>query len=519
MNSMCRRWIQFRNEANNLYNVLFNTVTVPEQKPHQALLNKFKGIKMTYTKDQNSRRTFLKNTIKSTAGVVVMAGFPTIVPSSVFGKNAPSNKINIGQIGIGRIARTHDLAETFKYDIANIMAVADVDRKRLVSGKQMIEDWYAKKTGKANYMNVKIYDDYKELLANKDIDAVIISTPDHWHAQPAIEAALAGKHIYCQKPTSLTIEEGRQMSDTVRKSGVTFQLGSQQRSVTPWPQFKKACELVRNGRIGKLHAVRVGLPADPAGGNTCEMPIPENLNYDMWLGSTPYVYYTLDRVHSQTEPNSRGGWLRCEQFGAGMITGWGVHHIDIAHWGMNTELTGPVEIEATAEFPTKGLWNVHGDYEAKMKYANGVDLFLSSKYPNGIRFEGSDGWIFVTRGNVSVTASDPVSGKGEKAFDASDPKILTSVIGPDETHLYESPEQHGNWLNCIQNKKPTISPAEVAHRSCSACLLVHAAMKTPGKLYWDPKKEIFKDNVEANKLLSRPQRYPYGTNYVSNRKS
>ncbi len=519
MNSMCRRLMQFRNRINSYSTFYFNTVTVPEQKPQQALLNKFKEIKMTHTKDQNSRRTFLKNTIKSTAGAVVMAGFPTIVPSSVFGKNAPSNKINIGQIGIGRIARTHDLAETFKYDIANIMAVADVDRKRLVSGKQMIEDWYAKKTGKANYMDVKIYDDYKELLANKDIDAVIISTPDHWHAQPAIEAALAGKHIYCQKPTSLTIEEGRQMSDTVRKSGVTFQLGSQQRSVTPWPQFKKACELVRNGRIGKLHAVRVGLPADPAGGNTCEMPIPENLNYDMWLGSTPYVYYTLDRVHSQTEPNSRGGWLRCEQFGAGMITGWGVHHIDIAHWGMNTELTGPVEIEATAEFPTKGLWNVHGDYEAKMKYANGVDLFLSSKYPNGIRFEGSDGWIFVTRGNVSVTASDPVSGKGEKAFDASDPKILTSVIGPDETHLYESPEQHGNWLNCIQNKKPTISPAEVAHRSCSACLLVHAAMKTPGKLYWDPKKEIFKDNVEANKLLSRPQRYPYGTNYVSNRKS
>ena len=519
MNSMCRRLMQFRNEINSYSTFYLNNITVPEQKPQQALLNKFKEIKMTHTKDQNSRRTFLKNTIKSTAGAVVMAGFPTIVPSSVFGKNAPSNKINIGQIGIGRIARTHDLAETFKYDIANIMAVADVDRKRLVSGKQMIEDWYAKKTGKANYMNVKIYDDYKELLANKDIDAVIISTPDHWHAQPAIEAALAGKHIYCQKPTSLTIEEGRQMSDTVRKSGVTFQLGSQQRSVTPWPQFKKACELVRNGRIGKLHAVRVGLPADPAGGNTCEMPIPENLNYDMWLGSTPYVYYTLDRVHSQTEPNSRGGWLRCEQFGAGMITGWGVHHIDIAHWGMNTELTGPVEIEATAEFPTKGLWNVHGDYEAKMKYANGVDLFLSSKYPNGIRFEGSDGWIFVTRGNVSVTASDPVSGKGEKAFDASDPKILTSVIGPDETYLYESPEQHGNWLNCIQNKKPTISPAEVAHRSCSACLLVHAAMKTPGKLYWDPKKEIFKDNVEANKLLSRPQRYPYGTNYVANKRS
>lgn len=462
-----------------------------------------------------SRRAFLKNTLALTAGSAAAIHFPTIVPASVFGKRAPSNKINIGQIGCGRIARTHDLAETVKYDEARIMAIADLDRGRLQGGKQLVEGWYAKKTGKDNYMDVKTYDDYHELLANKDIDAVIISTPDHWHAQPAIEAAIAGKHIYLQKPTSLTIEEGRQMSDMVRKSGVTFQLGSQQRSMSPWPQFKKACELVRNGRIGKLHTVRIGLPSDPSGGITTEMPVPEGLNYDMWLGSTPYIYYTLDRVHSQTDYNSRPGWLRLEQFGAGMITGWGVHHIDIAHWGMNTELTGPTEIEATAEFPKNGLWNVHGDYEARLKYANGVDMYLSSKNPNGVRFEGSEGWIFVSRGDVGVTSSDPVSGtKQSKAFQASDPKILSSVIGPSEIHLYESREQHGNWLDCIQSKKATISPAEVAHRSCSACLLAYAAMKTPGTLYWDPKKEIFKNNIEANKLLSRPQRYPYGTNYV-----
>jgi predicted dehydrogenase len=478
-------------------------------------------------KSANSRRNFIKNTGMITAGTlaaanipaVVRAHFPTIVPSSVFGKNAPSNRINIGQIGCGRIARTHDLVETFKYDQAHIMAVADVDRTRLQGGKQMIEGWYAKKTGKENYVDVKTYDDYHELLANKDVDAVMISTPDHWHAQPAIEAALAGKHIYLQKPTSLTIEEGRQMSDAIRKAGVTFQLGSQQRSMNPWPQFKKACELVRNGRIGKLHTVHIGLPSDPAGGNTTEMPIPEGLNYDMWLGSTPYVYYTLDRVHSQTDPNSRPGWLRSEQFGAGMITGWGVHHIDIAHWGMNTELTGPIELEATAEFPQNGLWTVHGNYKADLKYANGVNMLLSSKNPNGIRFEGSNGWIFVSRGDVGVTSSDPASGaKENKAFQASDPKILSSAIGANEIHLYESPEQHGNWLDCIKSKKPTISPAEVAHRSCSACLLAYAAMKTPGKLYWDPAKEIFKNNVEANKLLSRPQRYPYGTNYIVTKK-
>ncbi|GEO05418.1 oxidoreductase [Adhaeribacter aerolatus] len=470
----------------------------------------------------NSRREFIKKAAKSALVTsVAITGFPTIVPASVFGKNAPSNKINIGQIGIGRIARGHDLPETFKYDVARIMAVADVDKSRLQSGKQLIEGWYDKKMNTKGYLDVKIYDDYKELLANKDIDAVMISTPDHWHAQPAIEAAMAGKHIYLQKPTSLTIEEGRQMSDAVRKSGVTFQLGSQQRSISPWPQFKKACELVRNGRIGKLVNVHVGLPSDPAGGSTAEMPIPENLNYDMWLGSTPYIYYTEERVHSQKDVNSRPGWLRCEQFGAGMITGWGVHHIDIAHWGMNTELTGPIEIEAKfADFPKKGLWSVHGDYAVESKYANGVTMFINSKNPNGIKFEGTNGWIFVTRSEGGVTASDPTSGgKQSKAFTASDPKILTSQIGPKETHLYASPEQHGNWLDCIQNKKETISPAEVAHRSCSACLLAHAAMKVPGKLYWDPKKEEFKGNAEANKLLSRPQRYPYGTNYVVNRKS
>ncbi|ANH82332.1 oxidoreductase [Niabella ginsenosidivorans] len=464
-------------------------------------------------KHVKSRRQFLKSSVKISAGALLLPRAPLIVPASFFTKDAPSNKINIGQIGCGRIAVTHDLAETFKHDAARITAMADVDRYRLENGKSRIEGWYAKKTGRSNYIDIKIYDNYQELLAQKDIDAVIISTPDHWHAQPAMEAALAGKHIYLQKPTSLTIEEGRSMSDVVRRSGVTFQLGSQQRSVSPWPQFKRACELVRNGRIGKLHTVHVGLPADPPGGNTTEMPVPAGFNYDLWLGSTPYIYYTQDRVHNQKYIESRGGWLRMEQFGAGMITGWGVHHIDIAHWGMDTELTGPIEVEGTAVFPKTGLWNVHGDYEVTAKYANGVTLLINSKNPNGVRFEGSNGWIFVSRGDVGVTATDP-GGKQQEAFKASDPKILTSVIGPNETHLYESPEQHANWLNCIINKKPTISPAEVAHRSCSACLVAHAAMKMGARLYWDPQKEVFKDNIEANKLLSRPQRAPYGTNYV-----
>ena len=466
---------------------------------------------MKHKKNYISRRDYLKKSLIGTAGAFVV---PTIVPSTVFGKNAPSNKINIGQIGFGRIARSHDLPETMKYDVARVIAVNDVDSKRAADGKQFIEQWYAEKKEKNNYVDVQTYEDYREMLANPDIDAVIISTPDHWHAQPAIEAAIAGKDIYLQKPTSLTIEEGRAMSNIIHRTGSVFQLGSQQRSMDPWPQFKKACELVRNGRIGELHTIKVGLPGDPGGEEESEMPIPENLNYDMWLGSTPYVYYTEKRVHPQHD-YSRPGWLRCEQFGAGMITGWGVHHIDIAHWGMGTEHTGPVEIEAKASFPESGLWNVHGDFNVTAKYANGVTMIVSGDFPNGVRFEGSEGWIFVTRGNVGVTSSDPTSAEaGTIPFNANDPKILTSEIGSDEIHLYESPEQHGNWLDCIQSRKQTISPVEVAHRSCSACLVSHIAMKLPRKLYWDPVNERFKNDDEANAMLSRAQRYPWGYEHV-----
>ncbi|MFS8617245.1 MAG: Gfo/Idh/MocA family oxidoreductase [Solitalea sp.] len=462
-------------------------------------------------KTHEGRRNFLKTSLAGSAAAFMV---PSIVPSTVFGKTAPSNKINIGQIGCGRIALSHDMPSTLKYDEARMVAVCDVDRKRAAGGKAWTEKFYADNK-KPGYVDVKVYEDYREMIADKDIDAVIISTPDHWHAQPAMEAALAGKHIYLQKPTSLTIEEGRIMSDIVHRTGVRFQLGSQQRSLDPWPQFHKACELVRNGRIGKIHTVKVGLPGDPAGGNPEEMPIPEELNYDMWLGSTPWVYYTQDRVHSPTDVFSRPGWLRCEQFGAGMITGWGVHHIDIAHWGMGTEYSGPLEIEATAQFPDKGLWNVHGDFEVTAKYANDITMHISGKYPNGIRFEGEDGWIFVTRGNASVTASDPGAGNQKTSpFMASDPKILKSEIGENEIHLYKSPEQHKNWLDCIVSGQQTISSEEIAHRSCSACLVAHIAMKVPRKLYWDPVKERFKNDDEANSMLSRPQRYPYGTNYV-----
>jgi predicted dehydrogenase len=272
--------------------------------------------------------------------------------------------------------------------------------------------------------------------------------------------------------------------------------------------------LVRNGRIGELHTIKVGLPGDPSGDEEPEMQVPENLDYDMWLGSTPNVYYTEKRVHPQ-KGYGRPGWLRCEQFGAGMITGWGAHHIDTAHWGMGTEFTGPIEVEAEAEFPKSGLWNVHGSFKVTAKYANGVTMHISGDNPNGVRFEGSEGWIFVTRG-APVTSSDPVANnQGQKSLDASDLKILDSVIGPDEIHLYESPEQHLNWLESIRSRRNPVAPAEVAHRSCSACLVSHIAMKLPRKLHWDPVRERFRNDDEANAMLSRPQRYPWGIDFAS----
>lgn len=453
------------------------------------------------------RRKFISNTFTAAAGTIVI---PTIIPSSVIGKNPPGERINIGWIGCGRQGRG-DIMGTMRFDSAMIVAVSDVDSNRMASGKKMVEDFYKRKTGSASPVTVKSYSDYKEMLLDKSIDAVMITTPDHWHSQPAIEAALAGKDIYLEKPTSLTIAEGRLLSDVVRRQNVILQVGTQQRSS---PQWRIAAELVRNGRIGKLHTVKIGLPGDPSGPEAPEMPVPKNLNYDMWLGSTPYVYYTEMRVHPQNSFD-RPGWLRCEQFGAGMITGWGQHHFDSAAWGMDTELTGPISVQAVAQFPKSGLWDVHGDFMSIAEYKNGVTQLTSGSYPNGVRYEGTEGWIFVTRGDYTATASDPVVvDRNAKALDASDPKILKSVIGPNEIHLYESNSQQGNWLDCIKSRKEPISPVEPGHRACTVCLITHIAMKLERKLNWDPDKERFINDDEANSMLSRPQRAPYGTNYI-----
>ncbi|MFZ9331743.1 MAG: Gfo/Idh/MocA family protein [Chitinophagaceae bacterium] len=451
-----------------------------------------------------NRRDFVKSTVKTgIATGIASLGFPTIVPASVLGKNAPSNTLNIAAIGVGRISRDHDMRETLKYSHAKIMAVCDVDKKRLEDGKKYVNDFYTAKTGKP-YDGVKIYDDHRELLLNKDIDGVLISTPDHSHAYLGIHAVEAGKDVYLQKPASLTIAEGRALSNAVHKSGRILQIGSQQRSSS---QFRYAAELVRNGRIGQLKEVYIGLPSDPGGEVEPEMPIPSTLNYDAWLGSTPYVYYTEKRVHPQND-YSRPGWLRCEQFGAGMITGWGSHHIDCAHWAMDTEYAGPAEVWGKADFPTSGLWDVHGSFTTYGKYANGVKMTVSTELPNGIKFVGSEGWIFVTRGEYKASPNEPAV-PNQKALTASNPKIIESVIGANEINLYKSEEHHGDWLNSMITRKQPIAPVEVGHRSCSTCLIHHIAMRLPRTLHWDYMNERFTNDDEANSLLNRPHRFPY----------
>ena len=436
-----------------------------------------------------TRRSFLRG--------AVAAGFPAIVPSSVFGASAPSNKIQVGQIGCGRIARGSEMAGMLKNSaVARYVAVCDLDTVRMADFQKSVELAYK---GEAS---VKTYRDYREMLQDKGIDAVCISTPDHWHAQPAMEAALAGKDVYLQKPASLTIREGRQMADVLRRTGRILQIGSQQRSDA---QFRLACELVRNGRLGKLREIYIGLPVDPGGDVEPEMPTPGNLNYEMWLGSTPMAPYTEKRVHPQSADMKarydRPGWLRCEQFGAGMITGWGAHHIDIAHWAMDAEHSGPIAITASADFPKSGLWDVHGAFHARLDYANGVAVYISEKYPTGVKFLGDDGWLWVTRGAV---------------INASDPRILRDGIKPGEIHLHESPknDHHLDWITSVQTRQPNAAPAEIGHRSCSACLLAHAGMKLGRPLKWDPAKESFVNDAAANALLARRQRAPYGTDGV-----
>jgi len=456
------------------------------------------------THPTTNRRTF----IKLTGGAAAAIGFPAIIPSRVLGSAAPGKLIQIAQIGCGRIGNEMDMPGVLRHpDVARIVAVADFDTKRAGLAKQRIEESYAKSVKQA--VDVKAHQDYREILANKEIDAVMISTPDHWHAPLVVEAALAGKDVYVQKPLSLTIGEGRLVSDVLQAKKTVFQIGSQQRSTE---QFLRACQLVRNGAIGKLNAVKIGLPIDPAGGNPKEMPVPATFDYNSWLGSTPQVYYTEDRCHPQ-QGFGRPGWLRLEQFGAGMITGWGSHHVDIAHWAMGAEQTGPIAVDARASFPDKSsFWNVHGKYQIVLQYANGVAMTICDELPNGILFEGENGWIWVSRGGAKATASDPPAAqKATKAFNSSDPSLASADLTKHKIQLHKSPkwDHHLDWLEAMRERKEAVTTGEAAHRTCTVCLMSGIGMHLGRPLKWDPAAEHF-DDAEANQMLNRPERAPFG---------
>lgn len=431
-----------------------------------------------------SRRHFLK-------AAALTAAAPAIVPSSVLGRRSPGNTLVFGCIGMGRQGRG-DMQELIYRGLevgARVVAVCDVDRHRAEDGQWLAEKIYAVEENRNSYKGIDLYDDFRELLARKDLDGVLIVTPDHWHAAHAIAAADAGKDIYLEKPMTYTIAEGKALVKAVRRNKRILQVGSQQRSSV---YFLKACELVRNSRIGKLHTIKVWLPEDQGAGDPTPTPIPRNLNYDMWLGPAVEAPFCEDRTHPQAN-FGRPGWLQIEGYCLGMITGWGSHMNDIAQWGNGTENSGVVEIEARAEFPDRGLFNVHKTYNSEALYGNGVKLIQQSGDPAGVRFEGDRGWIFVQRG----------------AIEASDRAILREEIGPGEIQLYKSTNHMKNFLECMRTRKDPIAPVEVGHRSNSVCIITHIAMKTGRRLKWNPEAEVFINDEEANRWLDYPHRKPW----------
>jgi predicted dehydrogenase len=437
--------------------------------------------------DRLSRRDFLRKGI--VAGTLYAV--PLVVPYSVFGAAAPSNRVTIGAIGIGRQCFEADLPEILGFKDVQVVAVCDVDGRRLENARRLVERTYAAKTSTGEFKGCDTYRDFRELLARRDIDAVLVCPPDHWHGSIAIAAAGAGKDLFVQKPLTYTIEEGRVLSDTVRRFGRILQVGSQQRSDD---KFRFACEIVRNGRIGKLHTIKIGLPQDPPTTVHPTMSVPKELDYDMWLGPAPWSAYTVKRVHP-TNDYSRPGWMEVSDYCLGMIANWGAHHIDIAQWAMGTELTGPVEVEGRANFFRDGLWDVYDKFSVEYTYANGVKMIVTDDTLNkvGLLFEGDKGWVFVTRGDI----------------DANPKELLSSVIGPNEIHLYKSNNHKANFIECIKSRGQTIAPVEVAHRSCSACILGYIAMRLGRKLKWDPQAERFVNDEQANRMLSRPMRSPW----------
>ncbi|HUS71454.1 MAG TPA: Gfo/Idh/MocA family oxidoreductase [Sedimentisphaerales bacterium] len=433
-------------------------------------------------KSSISRRQFLG---KAAGTVVGAISFPYIVPSSVLGQAgsvAPSNRITMGCIGIGWQGGSN-MNSFLGHKDCQIIAACDVDKNHLQGAVNRINGRYKNK-------DCSVYHDFRELLARDDIDAVSLGLPDHWHAVPAVAAAKSGKDIFGEKPLSHNLKEGRAMCDAVKRYGRVWQTGSWQRSQS---HFRQACELVINGRVGKVHTVEVGLPSGHSdfGGTKGQEgigPPPAELDYDFWIGPAPYSPYCPARVHKN--------WRWHLDLGGGQLMDWIGHHVDIAHWGLGCDYTGPSEIEGQGEYPKVGLWNTATKYRLTAKYPKGVTMTIAGGHRDirgGTKWIGEDGWVWVDRGGM----------------DANPKEILKEKIGPDEIHLFQSPGHWRNFLDCVKSRKTTLTPCEVAHRSATPGHLGQIAMLLGRKIRFNPETEEIPGDPTATRMLGRPMRSPW----------
>ena len=394
-------------------------------------------------------------------------------------KFGPNDQINIGAIGVGgrKGGYRQGLGDTQRVGGQHgvkVVAICDLDQTHLDDAVNSFGPDTAK------------FHDFRELLARKDIDAVVIGTPDHWHVLVALAALKAGKHVYCEKPLTLFIEQGKKLVKAHHASNQVFQTGSQQRSDQ---RFRLACELVRNGRLGKIKHVSANLPTGPTGGPFTAEPVPSDFDWEMWQGPAPRAdFYTHERTHGVFR-----WWL---DYSGGMMTDWGAHHNDIAQWGLGTDRSGPVTIQAYGKGPIVGqnCYTTFPEFDVDYTYQDGVVLHTSNKGENGVEFEGELGKIFVSRGTIT----------------ASDQKLLDEPLGSGAVRLYESNDHARNYIECIREGKPAICDAEIGHRSATVCHLGNISLRLDGrKLDWDPKLEQFKGDPEAQAMVSRPMHKPW----------
>ncbi len=436
-------------------------------------------MKKNYSK-QITRRQLLK-----TAGAAgAIAAFPSIVPSTVFGKNAPSNRINVAMIGMGRQAYYANLPGFLNSDDTRVVAVCDVDKWRLTNAKKKVDEHYGN-------TDCKAYVDFREAIDRDDVDAVMNSTTDQWHVPISLLAVNAGKHVSCEKPISLSVAEGRILADAVKQKGVVFRTDTECRTNN---YMNKTALLVLNGYIGKVKHIKVGVPLSDKGkvGDATAAPVPAGLDYELWTGPAPMKSYCVDRVHPP-QSYGRPGWMRCRATSEGVVTNWGTHLLDVAQLANNTERTGPVSVEGTGTFG-EGLWDVMHSFDIHYEYADGVTLNYVTDRPY-IRIEGEEGWIFspwLSRDRIQ----------------AHDEKILR-IKKKDFKIPVTQREDKEDFIYAIKNNCRTMVDAEVGHRACSMGQIGHIAVRMGKKLAWDPKAEKFTNSDEANKLLSIPYRKPW----------